>query len=297
MNNRLFYVLRLSVISISILASGAAMAFDPVDFIKQTPIYKSLSEFGEIPNVKNLATSFDSCKNVFFNGRPPILKNSVDLNVRPLCFDGFATLYSAKNKIPIFSAEVMNKKKLNYRLKQTRTDIFFEDARLRFDERATLEDYRGSGFDRGHNFPAGNSSTPESMAQSFSLANIFPQAPVNNQKLWNGFESDTRKYVMRASGDVYVITGSLIDKKNCTIESALSGSLPAKYDAKKCTIGNGVAVPTYIYKVVYDPSLNRAWAYWTVNKNDSVASKPITYSELVARTGIIFFPGIKVSEK
>jgi endonuclease G len=281
---------------LTLCASGGAIAFNPVDFIKQTPIYKSLSEFGEIPDVNKLATSFDSCKGTFFNGRPPIVKNAIDLNVRPLCFDGFATLYSARDKIPVFSAEVMNKKKLDYSLKQVRTNIFFEDSRLRIAERATLDDYRGSGFDRGHNFPAGNSSTPNAMAQSFSLANIFPQAPSNNQILWNGYESATRKYVMRAKGDVYVITGSVVDKKNCTIESAFTGHTPVKFDSKKCTIGNGVAVPTYIYKVVYDPFLNRSWAYWTVNKNDSKASRPISYSEVVARTGINFFPGLKVSE-
>ena len=46
------------------------------------------------------------------------------------------------------------------------------------------------------------------MAQSFSLANIVPQAPMNNRKAWAGIERATRKYVMRAAGDVFVITGS-----------------------------------------------------------------------------------------
>ena len=54
--------------------------------------------------------------------------------------------------------------------------------------------------------PAADVTTVEGMAQSFSLANMVPQAPVNNRKAWASIEKATRKYVMRASGDVYVVT-------------------------------------------------------------------------------------------
>jgi len=88
-----------------------------------------------------------------------------------------------------------------------RGDHFYVEARLPKSERTSLEDYRGSGFDRGHMAPAADMGTNEAMAQSFSLANIVPQAPINNRKTWAKIEKDTRKYVMRATGDVYVITG------------------------------------------------------------------------------------------
>jgi endonuclease G len=35
-----------------------------------------------------------------------------------------------------------------------------------------------------------------------------------------------------------------------------------------------------------------AWAHWVENENEARAGKPITYQELVQRTGIEFLPGI-----
>ena len=153
-----------------------------------------------------------------------------------------------------------------------RTDKFFADARLPRGERAELEDYQGSGFDRGHMAPAGDMGTAESLAQSFSLANVVPQYPVNNRRSWAGIEKATRKYVMRAAGDVFVITGPVFDGVPQTIGS------------------NGVWVPQHLFKLVYDPSTNRAWAHWLDNSDDAMVGKPISYEELVRRTGIQFLP-------
>lgn len=214
---------------------------------------------------------FAQCRHHFANGHPPAIQRQQDLQPRALCFESFAILHSGKSHTPIYVTERLNRAIIEKDI--ARGDRFYEEARLPRAERATLEDYRGSGFDRGHMAPAADMGTDEAMAQSFSLANIVPQAPVNNRKAWAKIEKDTRKYVMRAVGDVYVITGPV-------------------YEANPETIGaNKVMVPQHLFKLVYDPSSPRAWAHWLDNTDEARVGKPISYEELVQRTGIDFLPG------
>jgi endonuclease G len=107
------------------------------------------------------------------------------------------------------------------------------------------------------------------MAQSFSLANMMPQARQNNQGIWaKNVEEPTRQYVKRIDGDLYVFTGST---------------------GKIGSIGTGqVTIPEHLFKLVYEPSKNTAWAYWVANTNDATMSPPITYQDLKEKTGIDF---------
>lgn len=215
------------------------------------------------------ADDFSQCLGMFVNNQPPILQNQ-DMGPRALCYRSFAILHSGKSRTPIYVAQRINKEQVEAQL--TRATRFFADSRLPQNERAELDDYRESGFDRGHMAPAGDMATEESMAQSFSLANMVPQYPVNNRKSWAGIEKATRKYVMRAAGDVFVITGPVF------------GSSPQ-------TIGlSQVWVPQHLFKLVYDPTTKRSWAHWLDNTDEARAGKPITYEELVRRTGIEFLP-------
>lgn len=120
--------------------------------------------------------------------------------------------------------------------------------------------------------------TVQAMAQSFSLANMVPQAQKHNGGAWaKSVEAATRKYAGRASGNVYVITGP-----------AYSPSIQ-----ESPGIGAGqVRVPKYLFKLVYDQDTNRAWAHWHLNDDSTRGSRPISYLELVKRTGINFLPGV-----
>ncbi len=51
--------------------------------------------------------------------------------------------------------------------------------------------------------------------------------------------------------------------------------------------------PTYLFKLVYDETRNMAWAHWCLNDNTVKGSKPISYAELVQRTGVQFLPGVR----
>ena len=208
--------------------------------------------------------AFEDCKDLFPAEQIPTSPQTG----RDLCFDSFAVYYSPQDKKPIYTVEKLNREKLSAPHPR-RSNQFYEEARLPFSERALLSDYRGSGFDRGHNAPAGDMSNERSMAQSFSLANMMPQARQNNQGIWaKNVEEPTRAYVKRANSDVYIYTGS-------------TGSIGS--------IGRGrVTVPRHLYKLVYDPHRNLAWAYWLENTNEAKMTAPISYQELMQKTGIDF---------
>lgn len=218
-------------------------------------------------------TSFEQCAQFFANGRPPAIPQRPQL--RELCYEAFAVLHNGSTKTPVFVAQRLNRQQIED-ADEKRSNRFFADARLPTAERAELEDYKRSGYSRGHMAPAGDMPTPTAMAQSFSLANIVPQDAKHNGGAWAKIEQDTRHYVRRAKGDVFVITGPVFKEDAPEIGS------------------NRVRVPTYLYKLVYDASTQRAWAHWQRNQENETVTRPISYNELVKRTGIEFFPGIQV---
>lgn len=118
--------------------------------------------------IAQASPDFAACVGLFANGKPPIVAQN-PMN-RALCYDAFAVLHSGESKTPVFVAEKLNPASIAD-AHEKRTDKFFADARLPSSQRATLEDYKGSGFDRGHMAPAGDMPTTQAMAQSFSLAN------------------------------------------------------------------------------------------------------------------------------
>ena len=192
---------------------------------------------------------------------------------RELCYEAFAILHSGETRTPVYVAQRLNRRSIED-ADERRATKFFADARLPRGERAELEDYKRSGFSRGHMAPAGDMPTPTAMAQSFSLANMVPQDIQHNGGAWAKIEQDTRRYVRRAKGDVFVITGPVF-----TPQSPRIGD-------------NGVRVPTYLFKLVYDQHDNRAWAHWQENREGERVGRPISYRELVKRTGVEFLPGL-----
>lgn len=108
--------------------------------------------------------------------------------------------------------------------------------------RASKEDYKGSGFDRGHLSPAGNAkSSAGMMKDTFYLSNITPQHPQLNRKYWLKLEKYVRD-LTKVYPVVYVITGPLFMAK-----TAKDGKRYVKYQV----IGeNEVAVPTHYFKVI-----------------------------------------------
>lgn len=244
------HLLHCSVLTV-LLSMGSTVNANPVDF-------------------RRLPVGFSQCLQFFPNGKPPVLAQKPKL--RELCYDAFAILHSGETKTPVYVVQRLNSQTLtdaNHR----RSDRFFADARLPLAERAELDDYKRSGYSRGHMAPAGEMHTPSAMAQSFSLANIVPQSAQHNSDAWAKIERDTRHFVRRAKGDVFIFTGPVYSKDSASIGS------------------NQVRVPDYLFKLVFDQEGNRAWAHWQANRDGERVSRPISYEELVSRTQVDFLPG------
>lgn len=224
------------------------------------------------------AGAFGDCQHYFHSSRAPMIAaETVPGARRALCFSEFAVLHSGQTRTPLFVAQRLDPMHLNGAEPPSRTERFYEEARLPARERASLASYRHSGFDRGHLAPAADMRTEEGMAQSFSLANIVPQAPVHNRKSWKKIEQDTRKYVKRSRHPVYVITGAHFDNP----ERSTVGGFSNKQ----------VSVPDALYKLVIDPSRGKAWAHWLENNDAARVGAPISVGELSRRTGIQFSIG------
>ncbi len=97
--------------------------------------------------------------------------------------------------------------------------------------------YSGSGFDRGHHCPSADRLTSENAnAATFLMINILPQAPNNNQGVWNNFEMYLRRRVAEGN-EIYVIMGSYGQ-----------GGLGKQGYATRIDSGR-VAVPSHIWKI------------------------------------------------
>ena len=256
----------------------ASCALQP-QLARHVPIAPVLEQLGfEVPAAFTPAaptgqyaqTRFSSCPQFFPQGKAPVVPAGASL--RELCYDAFAILHNGDTRTPVLVAQRLNRQMLQQAGSVQRSDRFFADSRIPAAERAELADYRNSGYSRGHMAPAADMHTPAAMAQSFSLANMVPQNQRHNSGAWSKIENDTRKYVMRAAGDVYVFTGPV-------------------YEGAPERIGpGGVAVPRYLYKVVYDAQTGRSWVHWQENSAQASAAAPISYEEFERRTGLRLVP-------
>ena len=158
-----------------------------------------------------------------------------------------------------------------------RTNVFYEDEEVPM-PRATIDDYRGSGWSRGHMCPAGDNKWDETaMYESFSLINVCPQNASLNSGLWNSIEIDCRRWA-RQYGDIYIVCGPLF--------------LNQEHE----TIGeNRVVVPEAFFKVVLCLNGKPKGLGFIVRNTDGNRKRDLYYNSIdqVERiTGLDFFPAL-----
>ena len=235
--------------------------------------------FGETKVSKwiNPLTSNSACLNQFYRDIPPVMaKESLQKNSYALCLNDFNVMYSGVSKTPLWVAEKLTPQRLSRRIK--REDNFHEESRIPAIHRALLTDYRASGYDRGHMAPNGDMGDTQSQYDSFSLVNIVPQAPKNNQQIWRELEEATRALVTKQKQEVYVVTGPVFEGR------------------KLKTIGRGVIVPSAVYKAIYLPKTGAIGAYYAPNDN-SLKLQVVSVCYLEEKLGMNLFPQLTEEQK
>ena len=158
-----------------------------------------------------------------------------------------------------------------------RDDRFLPDPDLPADEAVTTDDYRGSGYDRGHLCPAGdNRWNRKAMEESFYMTNICPQNHNLNSGDWKELEETCRRWA-RQHGSIYIVCG------------------PVLHGKKHRTIGRAqrVTVPEGFFKVVLctrtDPPQAIGFVYNNLPADRPLSAYIHTVDQVEELTGIDFF--------
>lgn len=161
-----------------------------------------------------------------------------------------------------------------------RSNNFQEDPNIKHKDASHLEDYRRSGWDRGHMAPSMDMNwDPEVLDESYFLSNMCPQGHDFNSGIWLDLEHQVRYWAKRDSA-ICVVCGPV---------------LPKSKDAKIRTLGDSkVLIPDYFYKIVFAPFADRPRAIAFVMPNHQedakISSYAVTVDSVENLTGIDFFP-------
>lgn len=203
----------------------------------------------------------------------------------------FVLLYDTTTLVPQW---------VSYRLTQTdldgpaeRTNDFRPDPEIPVGHRSELEDYRLSGYDRGHMAPAADfTRSPEAMSMTFLLSNMAPQRPALNRGIWATLEGEVR-ILAQDHATLWVLTGCLF------LDSLSQRTVPQVF------IGpHKVAVPTHFFKVILcerQDGSRQMYAFVLANSAVALPGPLKEYltsvDEVEALSGLDFFSGMEDEEE
>lgn len=203
--------------------------------------------------------------------------------------EGYVLQLSAVDKIPLWVCEKVTLSQILG--DKPRKDIFKQDPTIPDHIQADKPDYSKTGYDRGHQSPAGDQTASQRLKdETFYFTNMSPQKPQLNRTIWRTLETWTRNQITDSS-PIYVITGPVFyDPFEENVQTA--DGLVEYY-----TIGpGGVSVPTHFYKIVLQAKGGhwRAIAFVMENRNHTNQERFEDMRQSIdwieARTALDFFP-------
>ena len=210
------------------------------------------------------------CPQFTVNGTPQYQAQPGD---QELCKTNYAVIHRCSVKAPVAVFEHLTVATMSGPAK--RKDNFRPDPTVASQCQAQLADYAilGKTHDRGHMSPAGNNTINDAiMSESFFLSNMVPQVANNNRGIWKQLETWERQWATAPGTDFYIISGSIFDQG---------------YQ----TVGNGLGVPTRLYKIIIEKNSGRVMAYLMPNGPLPVADLPkyqVPMAQIEQATGMRF---------
>ena len=200
-----------------------------------------------------LAQINKQCPQFTANGTPQYQAQPGD---QEICHTNYAVIHKCSVKAPVAVFEHLTPAAMSGPAK--RKDNFRPDPAVAPQCSATLADYAtvGSTHDRGHMAPAGNNTQNDAiMSESFFLSNMVPQVANNNRGIWKQLETFERQWAATPGTDFYIISGGI-------------------YDPGHPVTGNGLGIPTRLYKIIIEKNSRKVEAWLMPNGPLPVADLP-----------------------
>ncbi|XP_072252443.1 endonuclease domain-containing 1 protein-like [Leuresthes tenuis] len=251
-----------------------------------------LSGFGNLVMGEISDNNFSKCKQFFYKNAPPEGKGITGKEYVPICqyYKGeyhFATLYNEKEYVPLYSAYKVSTgggQRLNYWMyepqvcektnqstilpsfknllerKEDDPEMKEIQVKQKLKNQADDEDYKRSGYTKGHLNPCMHQGSQNQRDATFTLTNAVPQHKESNTKTWVKYEKKVLNlYNKNCNKEMYVITGAI------------------KYFQK---IKKKVSVPEYMWSAYCCPSFtpsddNKFATYAVMGRNNKNSGRDV----------------------
>lgn len=187
----------------------------------------------------------------------PSNANQTDLNNYLMEKHQYVLSYNCSDGIPNWVSWQLNRSWLG---SVDRSDDFRPDPDLPQGCNAVKpNDYRDSGYDRGHLTPSADRTKNQvDNSATFLMTNMIPQAPANNREVWRELEEYARDLVFQGK-ELYLIAGG---------------------DGKKKIIKGKITVPKFTWKII----LVLDSAHQPITQDTRIIAVRIPNDDSVART-------------
>lgn len=192
-------------------------------------------------------------------------------------YEGFTVSFNPRAHQPNYVAWELNADKASSDIADRKAHDFAQDFSV--EGCATLQDYKNSGFSRGHMAPAADMKwSDKAMLNCFYLTNMTPQKSELNNGAWKSVEDKCRQWAERDSSIIIICGPVLSDEITRTIGASR------------------IPVPERFFKVILAPYADPPRAIGFIMNNGYVEggmqAAAVSVDEVERITGFDFFSSL-----